>query len=106
MSSFLRYRSYEDSKPSPSKGTTKKEDSRKSDTINKGFSTQEKREFGKLEKDIASLEKKKIGIESRFANNEIENDKINETSILLEQIISDLEQKEERWLELSMKMEG
>ncbi len=50
-------------------------------------------------------EKKKEAIESQFNNNEIEAEKINEVSLQLEQIIADLEQKEERWLELSMKME-
>jgi ATP-binding cassette subfamily F protein uup len=103
---YSDYRTYEDSKPAPSKETTKREDSRKSNTNSKGLSTQEKREFGKLEKDMVNLENKKTSIESRFANNEIASDKINETSVLLQQIINELEQKEERWLELSMKMEG
>ena len=103
---YSDYRTYEDSKPSLSKETIKKEDNRKSSANSNGLSTREKREFGKLEKDIANLETKKTSIESRFTANEIESDKINETSVLLEQIISELEQKEERWLELSMKMEG
>jgi len=103
---YSDYRTYEDSKPAPFKETTKKEDSRKSNTNSKGFSSQEKREFGKLEKEMVNLENKKTNIESRFANNEIASDKINETSALLQQIINELEQKEERWLELSMKMEG
>lgn len=102
---YTDYRVYEDSKPSSAKEIIKKEDSRKADPAKGELSYQEKREFGKLEKDIANLEKKKEAIESRFHNNEIEQEKINEISLELQQIIDDLEQKEERWLELSLKME-
>jgi len=102
---YSDYRVYEDSKPSSGKEIIKKEDSRKAEPSKGALSYQEKREFGKLEKDIANLEKKKVAIESQFNNNEIEQDKINETSLKLQQIIDDLAQKEERWLELSMKVE-
>ncbi len=102
---YSDYRVYEDSKPTNLLAIIKKEDTRKSNPTKGQLSQQEKREFGKLEKDIANLEKKKELIESQFNNGEIEADKINETSVKLQQIISDLEQKEERWLELSMKVE-
>jgi len=102
---YSDYRVYEDSKPSSGKEINKKEDTRKADPTKGELSYQEKREFGKLEKDIANLEKKKELIENQFNNNEIEPDKINETSLELEKITNGLEQKEERWLELSMKME-
>ncbi len=103
---YSDYRIYEDSKPLASNVSLKKEDSRKSDPYKGQLSYLEKREYGKLEKEIAHLEKKKEAIEGQFNNNEIESDMINETSIKLQQIISDIEEKEERWLELSMKMEG
>ena len=102
---YSDYRVYEDSKPSSGKETIKKDDSRKAEPTKGELSYQEKREFGKLEKDIAILEKKKEAIESQFNHNEIEPDKINEISLKLQQIIEDLVKKEERWLELSMKME-
>ena len=102
---YSDYRVYEDSKPSSGKEIIKKEDSRKAEPSKGELSYQEKREFGKLEKDIANLEKRKEVIESQFNNNEIKPDKIDETSLKLQQIIDDLEQKEERWLELSMKVE-
>ena len=70
------------------------------------LSFNENREFGLLENYIAKLEKKKTHIEHQFANNEITPEEINEKSQELEKIIFDLEQKEERWLELSMKLEG
>ena len=85
--------------------TIKKEDPRKSNPNNEGLSHLEKREFGKLEKEISNLEKKRSDIESLFSSGSLTPEKINETSSQLEQIISDLELKEERWLELSMKME-
>ena len=102
---YSDYRVYEDSKPSSGKENIKKEDTRKIDPVKGELSYQEKREFGKLEKDIAILEKKKEVIENQFNNNEIDSEKISEVSLQLEQIITDLDQKEERWLELSMKME-
>ncbi len=102
---YSDYRVYEDSKPSSGKEIIKKEDSRKAEPSKGELSYLEKREFGKLEKDIVNLEKKKEVIESRFNNNEIEAEKINETSLELERIIQDLEEKEGRWLDLSMKME-
>ena len=102
---YSDYRSYEDSKPSTSTSREKKEDSRKGEPATGQLSFQEKKEFGKLEKEIAKLEKKKNLIETSFANNEIDSENIGEESIKLQEIIHDLEAKEERWLELSMKME-
>ncbi|MEN8185871.1 MAG: ABC-F family ATP-binding cassette domain-containing protein [Bacteroidota bacterium] len=103
---YSDYRVYEDSKPSSAKEIIKKEDTRKAEPKKGQLSYLEKREFGKLEKEIANLEKKKTAIEAQFVNDEIEAEKINETSIKLQEIIKELEEKEERWLELSMKMEA
>ena len=66
----------------------------------------EKREFGQLETAISKLENEKIAIEKAFENNDITADKITETSQKLQEIIVSLEEKEERWLTLSMKMEA
>lgn len=103
---YSDYRIYEDSKPSESTQKTKKEDSRKADPSQGQLSFNEKREFGKLEKDIANLERKKSDIELKFSSNEIMPEHIEEASLKLQAIIADLEVKEERWLELSEKMEG
>lgn len=65
----------------------------------------ESREFSDLERDIALLEKKRIVIESQFNNNEVPADQINQVSGELKIIIDTIEEKEERWLELSMKLE-
>jgi ATP-binding cassette subfamily F protein uup len=66
----------------------------------------EKREFGGLEAEIGRLQKSKASIENQFLNVEIPTDEIAAKSQELEAIIKKLEQKEERWLELSLKLEG
>jgi ATP-binding cassette subfamily F protein uup len=70
------------------------------------FTFNEKREFGSLESDIEKLQKRKATIEAQFLNVEIEADNIAKKSEELQKTILSLEQKEERWLELSMKLEG
>ena len=106
---YSDFRAYEDSKPKEEKVisiTPKKEVSKKPSNSKGKLSFNENREFGLLESDIAKLEKKKTTIESQFSNNEISSEEINEKSQELQKIIADLEQKEERWLELSMKIEN
>ncbi|MEN8775976.1 MAG: ABC-F family ATP-binding cassette domain-containing protein [Polaribacter sp.] len=66
----------------------------------------EKREFGALEVEIERLQKRKTTIEKQFLNIEIATEDIPKKSEELQEIIAEIEQKEERWLELSMKMEG
>ena len=65
----------------------------------------EKREFGALEVEIQRLQKSKATIENQFVNVEIPADEISKKSEELEEIIKKIEQKEDRWLELSMKLE-
>lgn len=69
------------------------------------LSFDEKREFGTLEKDIENLQKKKTLIETQFLNVEVASEKIDETSKELQTTIDTLEEKENRWLELTMKLE-
>ncbi len=70
------------------------------------LSFDEKREFGSLEAAIERLQKRKLIIENQFLNVEISADDIPEKSQEIQEITTELEQKEERWLELSMKLEG
>ena len=69
------------------------------------LSYNEKREFGALEDEIQRLQNQKERIEKQFLNVEIAEEDISKKSEELQQIIIDLEQKEERWLELSIKLE-
>ena len=69
------------------------------------LSYNEKREFGALEDEIQRLQNQKERIEKQFLNVEIAEADIAKKSEELQEIISTLETKEERWLELSMKLE-
>lgn len=106
---YSDFRAYEDSSPKEEKSSVaspKKEVTKTTSTSKRKLNFKENREFGLLETDIAKLEKKKTRIESNFANNEIATEEINDKSQELQQIILELGEKEERWLELSMKFEG
>ncbi|MDE0536836.1 ABC transporter ATP-binding protein, partial [Tenacibaculum sp. L6] len=103
---YSDYRAYESSlPPEPKEEKTVVEKSEKAPQKGK-LSYNEKREFGQLEVDIEKLQKKKVNLEAQFTNGEIAMDDINEKSLELQQIIESLEEKEERWFELSMKLEG
>jgi ATP-binding cassette subfamily F protein uup len=104
---YSDFRSYEDSAPVKQVDKVVKKAKAIVNTSSKNkLSYNEQREFDKLEKEISKLGSQRIDIESKFANGEIETDKINDTSQELQNIIDKIEQKEERWLELSMQLEG
>lgn len=103
---YSDFRVYEDSKPTTSK-EQKKESASVAKQAPKGkLSYNEKREFGLLEIDIEKLQKKKKFIEEQFVNDDLSAEEINQKSIELQEIITSIDTKEERWLELSMKLEG
>ncbi|WP_272151043.1 ABC-F family ATP-binding cassette domain-containing protein [Tenacibaculum aiptasiae] len=103
---YSDFRAYEDSKPKEDK-EVKQEVVAPVKTPKKGvLSYNEKREWGLLEKDIDRLQKKKAELEEKFMNVEFSADEINEKSKELQDIIESIEEKEERWFELSMKLEG
>ena len=101
---YSDFRTYEDSKPKK-KVEKKMEPVADSKSKKKSLSYNEKREFGALEADIERLQNQKQRIENQFLNVEIPQDEIQQKSEELQDIISILEEKEERWLELSLKME-
>jgi len=102
---YSDYRVYEDSQPKEII-IEKKIEKNTVPSSKEKLSYQEKNEFKQLEKEITKLEKEKMIIETQFANNEIESEKINEISQRLQLIIDGITTKEGRWLELSMKMEA
>ncbi|MHC9089093.1 ABC-F family ATP-binding cassette domain-containing protein [Tenacibaculum sp. IMCC1] len=103
---YSDYRAYESSLP-PEPKEEKKVAEKQEKIPQKGkLSYNEKREFGQLEVDIEKLQKKKAKLEAQFTNGEITMDDINEKSLELQEVIESLEEKEERWFELSMKLEG
>lgn len=101
---YSDFRVYEDSKPVVSTKVEKKETPKK-ETQKAKLSYSEKREFGALEKDIEKLEKKKLDLEDFFTKNDMTESEVQEKSQELQATINLLEEKEERWLELSMKLE-
>ena len=103
---YSDYRAYEDSKESIPKEKKEAVVVAKEPTQKGKLSYNEKREYGVLEKDIEVLQKKRKEVETLFADGKIEPEGINEKSIELQEIIKNIEEKEERWLELSMKIEG
>ncbi len=103
---YSYFRAYKDSKPKEKTAVKKKENTRIKPTPKGKLSFNESKEFGLLESEITKLEKKKKYIESQFADNQITTENINKKSIELQKIIEGLEEKEERWLELSMILEN
>ncbi len=106
---YSDFRAYDSSatKEISEKYIIKKEEQKPVKKENKSaLSFSEKREFGALEGDIERLQRKKAGIEKQFLNVEIAPDDIAKKSEELQETIQNLEEKEERWLELSMKLEG
>ncbi|MCD8446642.1 ABC-F family ATP-binding cassette domain-containing protein [Tenacibaculum finnmarkense] len=107
---YSDFRTYEDSKVKEArevKNEAKKAVAAPVKSAKKvALSFDEKREWGLLEKDIEKLQKKKQVIEAKFMNVEFSADEINDKSKELQEIIEALETKEERWFELSMKIEG
>jgi len=104
---YSDFRAYENSNPyeeEPQNIETSTKVSEPKNTKN-SLSYTEKREFGALEDEIERLQNKKERIEKEFLNVEIVEENIAKKSEELQQIIYDLEQKEERWLELSLKLE-
>jgi len=73
-------------------------------TVNSGkrvLDNREKKEFFNLESDIPKLEKKKKALEEKFYDTSLSQDQINELSKELSDIEALIEEKENRWLELS-----
>jgi len=84
--------------------TEKKDWKQNNQTGNLTFN--EQKEYQKLEKEIQDLEKHKTSIEQLFSDGKVADGDIEKKAKELEEIINKIEVKEERWFELSAKMEG
>ena len=71
----------------------------------KKLSFNEQKELKSLESKIRSLELDKDAFETKFHDTSLSQDEINKLSLDLEKIIDELAIKEERWFELSEKLE-
>src|SRR5690606_5820842 len=103
---YSDFRSYEDS-AEPVKDDTPKEKVNWKDNQSKkaGLNFNEQKEFSKIEREIKDLEYKKKQIEDDFSNGTVSDDDMIAKGLELQKIIDTLEEKEERWFELSTKME-
>ena len=101
---YSDFRSYEDSKPKEEKAKATKD---KSDWKNpkaqaNSLSYNEQKEYKRLERDIARLEEEKAEMEIRFTKANITPEEITALSIELNALSASIEEKTERWFELSL----
>ena len=108
---YSDFRAYEDSADVAQKEiasnlsmTVKKEWKQNNSTGNLTFN--EQKEHQKIEREIKNLEIQKIAIEQLFADGKIADSDISAKAKELEKIINKIEDREERWFELSAKIEG
>lgn len=102
---YSDFRAYDNSNPYVAENTKIEVKEDKNKSTKSALSYNEKREFGSLEVEIERLQNQKTRIEKQFLNVEIDPEDIPKKSQELEEIIKNIEKKEERWFELSMKLE-
>ncbi|UUC47217.1 ABC-F family ATP-binding cassette domain-containing protein [Flavobacterium cerinum] len=101
---YSDFRAYEDS-VEPEKEEAKEKVNWKQNQVKQGLSFNEQKEFQKIEREIKDLEYKKAEIEKLFSDGKVADSEIGTKANELQSVISLLEEKEERWFELSAKME-
>jgi len=104
---YSDFRAYEDSADVQQKEdnkTEKKAWKQNNPTGNLTFN--EQKEFQKIEREIKDLEIEKSKIELLFSEGKVADGEIEKRANELQVIIKKMEDKEERWFELSAKMEG
>jgi ATP-binding cassette subfamily F protein uup len=107
-SDYREYKKLEQQEKSKEKAIAVKEEKVKTERVSNRkakLSFKEQKEFNNLEKEIAKLESKKSEIHSSFESGNLDADKIQKLSVELSEIDKSIEEKEERWMELSMKIE-
>ena len=108
---YTDYRVYESSKveeerENKTSDTSEKQEKNWRDTSGGKLSYMEQKEYKQLEKDIQKLEEKKVTLQNRFADPELNGEEINQLSIELKEVTDAIEEKTERWFELSAILEG
>jgi ATP-binding cassette subfamily F protein uup len=103
---YSDFRAYEDSADVQQKEDNKAEKKDwKQQNITTGLSFNEQKEYQKIEREIKDLEFEKVKIEQLFTDGKVADDAIEIKAKELQAIIQKIEAKEERWFELSAKME-
>ncbi|MAZ72148.1 MAG: ABC transporter [Flavobacteriaceae bacterium] len=112
---YSDYRIYEDSTPAEKKPArpagrddteSKPKNDWKKDQSKPQLTYSEQKEHGRLEKEIAKLEKEREILQNKFATEGWDGEEIDKQSKILQDIIDTIEKKELRWFELSEKLEG
>ena len=104
---YSDFRAYEDSADVAQKEENKAEKKDwKQNNPTGNLTFNEQKEFQKIEREIKDLEIKKIAIEQLFSDGKITDADIEKKGNELQNLIQKMELKEERWFELSAKMEG
>lgn len=106
---YSDFRAYEDSveptKKELNSVNTEKNSWKQNNSTASGLNFNEQKEFNKLEREIKDLEYEKKQIENLFAEGKVADAAIETKANELQKVIQKLEEKEERWFELSSKME-
>ncbi|MFO8146661.1 MAG: ABC-F family ATP-binding cassette domain-containing protein [Bacteroidota bacterium] len=104
---YSDYREYEASQTAEINAAPKAEvpveKTKKSTDASSGLTYNEQKEFGKLEKEILNLEKRKEKLQQKFLEN-LSGKQIDEASLELQKVIDEIETKTERWFELGAKV--
>ncbi len=105
---YSDFRAYEDSniqeRREASEAAPKEKKDWKQDANAVKLSYNEQKEYNKLEKEIANLEKDREALQNKFATENWDGAEIDKQSIKLQELIDKIESKTERWFELSAKM--
>ncbi len=104
---YSDFRAYEDSNDVIQKEDNKAEKKEwKQNNPSGNLTFNEQKEFQKIEREIKDLEIDKSKIEQLFSDGKVADAEIEKKAKELENIIKKIESKEERWFELSAKLEG
>jgi ATP-binding cassette subfamily F protein uup len=102
---YSDFRTYEDSAEPEKNEAKEKVNWKQNNPTTSGLNFNEQKEFNKIEREIKDLEYEKKQIENLFAEGKVSDADIATKANELQAIIQKLEAKEERWFELSSKME-
>ena len=103
---YSDFRAYEDSmEPKQLENVNTEKTNWKQNVPTGNLTFNEQKEFQKIEREIKDLELEKAKIEQLFSDGKVAENDIEKKANELKNIITKLEVKEERWFELSSKME-
>jgi len=107
---YSDYRAYEDSqvieKREQKEAQSSSKNSWKEPETTAKLSYAEQQEHKRLEKDIKKLEEKKVELQQKFTDASLSGEDIDALSIELQEVMDTIDEKTERWFELSAILEG